>query len=397
MEEREFELEVTEMAHRGEAIGRLNGKVVFVPYAIPGEAVLVRPRLEKKDYLEAEIVEIRRPSPYRIEGACAGFGRCGGCNWQHIEYAGQLELKRQVVENQLRRVGKIDNPQVKPVLPAVRQWHYRNRGDFSVNKEGRLGFRMRGTHKFVPVQDCRLMHPQINELLSRLQGKCARSRSAARKTSNVCIRYGVNTGDWLIQPFLDLPDVLTGQPFYREKLGDYLFTVSAASFFQVNTWQAEKLIAVVENYVRPTGEELLVDAYAGVGTFARALAEKVRRVIAVEEAGSAAKDAAVNLKGLANVEYIREKTEKFLGRLTEKVDVVILDPPRAGCFRTALEALVRLAPAKVVYVSCDPATLARDLGFLTENGFTLGEVQPVDMFPQTYHTESVVKLERAKG
>ena len=397
MEQGEFELEVTEMAHRGEAMGRLDGKVVFVPYAIPGEVVLVRPRLEKKDYLEAEIVEILKSSPYRIDGACAGFGRCGGCNWQHIEYGYQLELKKQVVENQLQRVGKIANPTVKPVLPAVRQWHYRNRGDFSVNKEGYLGFRRRGTHKFVPVRECRLMHPQINELLSRLQGKCTRTRSAAHKTSNVCIRYGVNTGEWLIQPFLDLPDVPTGQPFYREKLGEHLFVVSAASFFQVNTLQAEKLVAVVENCVQPTGEDLLMDAYAGVGTFARALAEKVRRVIAVEEAGSAAKDAAVNLQGFANVQYFREKTEKFLGQLTEKVDVVIMDPPRAGCFRTALEALVRLAPAKVIYVSCDPATLARDLGFLVENGFTLTEVQPVDMFPQTYHIECVATLNQGDG
>ncbi len=392
MDQREFELEITEMAHRGEAVGRLNGKVVFVPFAIPGEVVLVRPRLEKKDYLEAELVEIRKPSPHRIEGACAAFGRCGGCNWQHIEYGYQLELKRQVVEDQLRRVGKIANPVVKPVLPAVRQWHYRNRGDFSVNKEGYLGFRVRGTHKFVPVQDCRLMHPQVNELLSLLQGKCA--RSAARKTHNVCIRYGVNTGEWLIQPFLDLPDVPTGQPFYREKLLDHLFVISAASFFQVNTLQAEKLITLVEDCIRPTGEEVLVDAYAGVGTFAKALAGKVRRVIAVEEAKSAVKDAAVNLEGFANVRYYKAKTEDFLGQVTERADVVILDPPRAGCFRPALEALVRLAPAKVVYVSCDPATLARDLGFLVENGFTLGEVQPVDMFPQTYHVECVVSLKR---
>ncbi len=390
----QFKLEITEMAHRGEAMGRLNGKVVFVPQAIPGEVVVAKPRLEKKDYMVAEIVEVLQPSPYRIEGACEVFGRCGGCSWQHIEYPYQLELKKQVVENQLRHVGKIDNPVVRPVIPSEQQWHYRNRADFSVNREGYLGFRMRGTHKFVPVQSCRLMHPRINVLLSTLHGKCARNTS--RKTHNICIRYGVKTGEFLIQPFLDLPEMPTGQPFYREKLFAHLFVISAASFFQVNTLQAEQLITVVENYLQPRGEELLVDAYAGVGTFAKALAGKVRQVIAVEEAKSAVKDAAVNLQEFKNVRYYKEKTEDFLGKITEKVDVVILDPPRAGCFRPALEALVRLAPEKVIYVSCDPATLARDLGYLCSHGFTLLEVQPVDMFPQTYHVECVASIHLSK-
>ncbi|MGQ9823891.1 MAG: class I SAM-dependent RNA methyltransferase [Desulfotomaculales bacterium] len=386
-------LRITGMAHGGEGMGRLNGKVVFVPFTIPGELVLVRPVQEKKDYVVAEAQDILEPSPHRTAAGCEGFGRCGGCNWQHIDYSHQLELKRRIVEEQLFRIGKIESAVVRPVLLSEQHWHYRNRGDFSVNRDGFLGFKMRGTHRFVPVSSCRLMHPRINELLSLLQGKCG--PGAAKKTHNVCIRYGVNTGEFLIQPFLGVSGVPTGQPFFRERLFSYRYVISAASFFQVNTLQAEQLVSVVEKYIQPRGDELVLDAYAGVGTFARALADKVGRVIAVEEAGSAVRDAALNLQDCPNVRYYRDKTEDFLCKLNEKADVVILDPPRAGCFRSALEALVNLAPEKIVYVSCDPATLARDLGYLCTHGFVLKEVQPVDMFPQTYHVECVALLKRA--
>lgn len=383
----EIEVTLTGIAHLGEAIGKIKGKVVFVPYGIPGETIKAKIVKDEGDYCRAEISEIVEPSSFRENPPCKLFEECGGCSFQHIKYSYQIKLKENVVIQQLKRIGGFENPEVfvKPAIKAEAPYNYRNRADFSINRQRLLGFKMRGTHKFIHVEYCHIMHEKINKILSLLQGKPPKT-----KTHNVTIRYGVNTGKWLIQPEIDTVELETGQKFYYEKLLGKEFIISAPSFFQVNTYQAEKLVQAVLDY---TGENrTVIDAYAGVGTFTVFLAQNAERVIAIEEARSACRDAGINLKNFDNVTYYCKKTEDILLNYDISVDVIIVDPPRTGCMKEVLDAIAQKRIKKVIYVSCEPSTLARDLKYLKERGYRLIEIQPVDMFPQTYHIESIALL-----
>jgi 23S rRNA (uracil1939-C5)-methyltransferase len=264
---------------------------------------------------------------------------------------------------------------------------YRNHARFTVREQGRLGFINRITRRFAKVDDCALMHPWINKALRALQGNAA-------ETTQLSVRYGVNTGDWLIQPTMHNPDIPlpTGQPHYWERMHDRRLRIASPSFAQVNTPQAERLAILVAERLKLSGTELLVDAYAGVGTFAILLADHARQVIAIEESSAAVNDATVNIEGIGNLKFVCSRTEDYLDSLTEPPDAVILDPPRVGCHPDTLDALIRRKPAHTVYVSCDPDTLARDLAHLAKGGFTITSVEPMDMFPQTYHTECVASL-----
>ena len=233
-----------------------------------------------------------------------------------------------------------------------------------------------------------LMTPGINGALAELQGKCS-------ETTQLSVRYGVNTGDFLVQPTLQHPaiGIPSGQSHYVEELLGRRFRVASPSFFQVNTHQAEHMARMVRDRLELVSTDTLLDAYAGVGTFAVLLAGEAGRVIAIEESSAAVRDAALNAEGVNNVEFVESKTEDALETLEEPIDAVILDPPRAGCAPTVLAALVRLAPRRIVYVSCDPSTLARDLAILAEAGMTVLGVEPLDMFPQTYHVEIIATLD----
>lgn len=384
----EIEITLTGIAHLGEAIGKHNGKVVFVPYAIPGETVKAKIIKDEKDYYRAEILDIIEPSFFRENPPCKLFGICGGCSFQHVAYSYQIKLKEIVVMEQLKRIGGFENPEdfTNLTLKAENPYNYRNRADFSINRQNLLGFKIRGTHKFLHVEYCHIMHDEINKILSLLQGK-----KPKRKTHNITIRYGINTGKWLIQPEMDTVEIETGQTFYTERLLGYDFTISAPSFFQVNTYQAEKLIQTVLNYIT-SEDKIIIDAYAGVGTFTVFLAQKSEKVIAIEESRSAYKDAQINIKNLDNITYLCKKTEEALFESKINGDTIILDPPRVGCMKDVLQAIAEKKIKKVIYVSCEPSTLARDLKYLKERGYKLKEIQPVDMFPQTYHIENVALM-----
>ena len=383
-----FELVLTGMGHNGLALGRHADQVVFAAYGIPGETVEVEVTRNHKDYLEAKVVRVITASPDRVEPPCPYYGDCGGCQYQHISYERQLALKRGVVDEQLRRIGKLTDVPVAPAMEAPDQWHYRNHARFTVNKEGLLGFVRPNTHRCVPVEACLLLAEPMNGLLQQLQGHCAETRQLS-------LRYGVNTGEHLIQPKIKNPilSMETGQAGYHEEVRGHRFRVASPSFFQVNTAQAERLTGLVLDFLGTDGVELLVDAYAGVGTFAVLLAERARRVIAVEESGPSVKDGRANSVWTPNVEWVQGKVEEVLPGLSPAPDVVLLDPPRAGCHADVLAALAVHQPRRVVYVSCEPATLARDLRILCDSGFRLLQVQPVDMFPHTYHIEAVATLE----
>jgi 23S rRNA (uracil1939-C5)-methyltransferase len=387
-EKEQLTLALTDMAHRGEALARHDGQVVFAAYGIPGEDVRVEVQRRKRAYLQGSVIDVVTASPHRVEPACPYFGTCSGCSWQHIDYGFQLELKQRVVGEQMRRIAKNDEAIVLPALPSKNPLGYRNHARFTVNRDGKLGFVQRASHRFVPIDECLIMHPWINDALNQLQGKCAETRQVA-------LRYSSSTGSWLIHPKLSVDDVEleSGQPFYEEELRGHRFRVSGASFFQVNIAQADVLATVVHDRLKLSGSEVLLDAYAGVGTFGVLFASECAQVIAVEESSAAIKDAEVNSSGITNLHLVKGKTENVLDELEERPDVVILDPSRAGCHRRVVDSLLRVRPQRIVYVSCDPATLARDLALFCDGGYGLEELQPVDMFPQTYHIECVASLE----
>ena len=243
------------------------------------------------------------------------------------------------------------------------------------------------SRRFVEIDECMLMDPWINEALGELQGKCA-------ETTQLSVRLGVNAGEWLIQPTMQNPDIslTTGQTHYREKLLGHTFRIASPSFAQVNTPQTERMIELVRRRLELRGDELLLDAYAGVGVFAALTAPYVKRVVAIEESAAASKDAAVNTIGINNLEFIEAKTEDAIGGLEERPDAVILDPSRLGCHPDALDALVVNRVPRIVYVSCDPDALARDLDRLVSGGYRVDAVEPLDMFPQTHHVECLATL-----
>jgi 23S rRNA (uracil1939-C5)-methyltransferase len=380
-------LTLGEMTFEGGCIAHHGERTIFVDYGLPGERVIVEIYRERAGVYFARATQVLDPSPHRVAAPCRYFGRCGGCGWQHIDYPHQLELKREIVRSQLRRIGGFDDPPVAPTVGAGNPWGYRNHVRFTAKPRGEIGFVQRGTHRFLRIDECLIADPWINELIPLLQEKAA-------GLHQVAVRRGVNTGDVMVQPDLQAiaPGIESGQKFYHEELLGHRFRVHGASFFQTNTPQAERLISLVREKLAPGAEETLADAYAGVGTFAVLLAPHVRRVIAIEESAAAVDDAMVNIAGIENIQYYRGKTEDVLPEITEPIGCLILDPPRLGAHPAAIAAILARPPARIAYVSCDPSTLARDLRLLANGGYILGGVTPVDMFPHTYHIECVALL-----
>jgi 23S rRNA (uracil1939-C5)-methyltransferase len=362
-----------------------DGRVVFVLYAAPGELVEALIERVHADYLEAVTVRVIEPSPERVEAPCPVFGECGGCQLQHMRYEAQVAAKEAVVREQLRRIGRLDEAVVRPMVGAADPWAYRNHLRFSTGKKwGDVGFISRRGRGLLKIESCPIADPWVNELLPELQGK-------GSGLHQIQVRHSAETGSYLIGP--QVPNLAreSGQKSYVEELGGRRFQVSAAAFFQVNHAQAEQMVRLVGEAL-PARGRLLVDGFAGVGTFAAIFANRFERVIAIEESHSATRDAEVNIAGLANVEMRAGKVESILPELEERPDAILLDPPRPGCYPSVLQAIIEFRPGSVVYVSCNPATLARDLRILVDGGYRLEHVTPLDMFPQTGHIECVAKL-----
>jgi 23S rRNA (uracil1939-C5)-methyltransferase len=375
------------MTFEGGTIAHDDGRTIFVECGLPGETVIAELDRERAGVFHGRAVEVLDASPDRVEPQCVYFGECGGCQWQHISYPRQLEIKREIVCQQLRRIGHFAEPPVSPTMGCDNPWGYRNHIRFSAKARGEIGFVRRGSHRFLRIDECKIADPWITQALPRLQGH-------GGGLHQVAIRRGVRTGEVLIQPDVSHidPSLASSEKFYHEELLGHRFRVSGASFFQTNTPQAERLITLVRERLQPQAEETLADAYAGVGTFAVVLAPLVRRVIAIEESAAAVEDAAINIAASPNVEYFTGKVEDVLPTIDERIDCLILDPPRMGAHPVAIAAVLKARPSRIAYVSCDPATLARDLRLLADGGYELLDVTPVDMFPQTYHIECVASM-----
>ncbi|HEX9131458.1 MAG TPA: class I SAM-dependent RNA methyltransferase [Ktedonobacteraceae bacterium] len=435
---------LAEIVEQDEA-GQQHTRTLHVPAGLPGERVTIAveaptpPPKRRTRYWKARpprvwITEIHQASPLRIQASCPVFGVCGGCQLQHMHYEAQLEWKRSVVQGLLHEIGGFANPPLCETVPCDIPWHYRNHMRFSVNRSGQPGLTARGTHRVLPLESCPIAHEQINRALGVLS-------NAPNERPQVLIRCGAATGQVLLQPHphpnIALQLAEAGLDLRSETmdeiLGGEMFRIRPSSFFQTNTAQAEKMAQMVLDGLAlapargatafqsepqttvetrsgtPGGRQAstqhqnvrehprtIVDAYCGVGTFALLLARHVDNVIAIEESASAIKDARWNLREVSNVAILKGKVEDLLPTLECHVDGLVIDPPRAGCQQAVLDALVQHPADRIVYVSCDPATLARDLHILCHlhPTYRLQSVQPLDMFPQTAHIECVAVLER---
>lgn len=427
-------LRIDTLAYGGEAVARAeDGRAVFVTGGCPGDVVRARVLADKGRFLRAEVAEVLEPSPDRVAAPCPYFGRCGGCRWQHVAYRVQREAKRAAVADALRRLGHLET-EVAETVPSGRPYHYRNRIELHPTlAEGRfkLGYVAADGSGVLPVDLCLLQPKALLKAPKALAGALAYlSKGTDLGVVRVGLKAAVNRRDvevvlWTVPgPFprgtvakvlkdalasasvsrvltrdvaaRDVAGVeaLAGKGRWRERLGGRTYGVSAPSFFQVNTGAAERLAELVMEAAEVDGSDRVLDLYAGVGTFTLPLAEVAGQVVAVESQGYAVRDLRRNLEdAMLDADVAPGDAAHVLPELGT-FDVAVVDPPRAGLRPDALEALLGTRPRRVVYVSCDPATLARDARALSDAGFTLTGVTPVDLFPQTYHVETVARFER---
>ncbi|MGD9101459.1 MAG: 23S rRNA (uracil(1939)-C(5))-methyltransferase RlmD [Anaerolineae bacterium] len=412
MNQSTFSLTPTAMAHGGAALGRHEGRVVFVPGAIPGETVRVEIVEDKKRFARAQVIDIIQASPDRVTPRCAHVPQCGGCQWQHIAYPRQLALKTEVVRDQLTRVGGVVDPPVRPTRPAPSPWGYRNRITFHADDE-RLGFQRAASHDIIAIDACHIADLRLMALYDDLDldlPDLTRLTLMAGHDEDDLLMAFETRRDKLPELHVDfpiscvhlvngdeaIPVNLIGNNHVTQRVGEHSYRVSAGRFFQVNTAVAALLVELVLDWLASVPDGVILDAYCGVGLFTLPLARQSDLVIAVELDPGATEDLILNLDQVENVEVIEGPVEAVLPDLVqeEALHGVVVDPPRQGLDVAVIDALVANGPSRLVYVSCDPATLARDVKRLARGDYTLTDVQPLDMFPQTYHVETVALLIR---
>jgi len=403
-----YDVTLETLTYGGDTIGRLeDGRAVFVPFGFPGEHVRLRLTEEKRGFVRGEILEILRASPERITPRCQHFGQCGGCHYQHMPYEMQLRVKADILRDQLQRIGKIKNPPVQPTVASPNAWNYRNHIQFHLDGNGRLGFQEPASNQVMPIAECHLPEASINSLWPQLEFK---TDSGIERVS---IRAGTDNELMLVlesdspeipeleteadisitHVFEDNTIVITGNDYILLKILDREFRVSPTSFFQVNTSMAEKMVThLLDHFL--ISQSTIIDVYCGVGLFSAFLAPKCKRLIGIESSASACDDFTINLDEFNNVELYEDLAENVLPVLKIEPDIILVDPPRAGVEKEALNAIIRINPKMIAYVSCDPSTLARDARRLIDNGYKLLDITPFDLFPQTYHIESISLFER---
>lgn len=421
MQPKTFEVQLEKFTYGGNVIGRLtDGRAVFVPFGLPGEWVRVRLVEEKKNFARAELLEVLKPSPLRIAPRCRHFflpltpggevpdlavRGCGGCHYQHMPYEAQLQAKTEIVRDQLQRIGKIENPPVRPMVACPNPWYYRNHIQFHLSENGKLGFVRADTVPGPPlleITECHLPEPLINSTWPQLEFE------PDSPIERVSLRSGAGEDLMLIlesmqlePPELELEAgisvvhlseedalVMAGEDHLFMPVLDREFRVSAGSFFQVNTAMAEKMVRYLLDRLPPQAKTVL-DIYCGVGLFSAFLAPRCERLIGIESSPTACEDFAFNLDEFDHVELYEGAAEDVIPHIEAEQSIVLVDPPRAGVDKRALDAIRQLAPQVIAYVSCDPSTLARDAARLVAGGYRMVEVTPFDLFPQTYHIECI--------
>ncbi|MDD2695549.1 MAG: class I SAM-dependent RNA methyltransferase [Anaerolineales bacterium] len=405
-----IEVTLTTQAYGGDALGRLpDGRAVFVPFGLTGDRVRLRVVAEKSRFARGEMVEILDPAPGRIAPRCPHFTDCGGCHYQHMTYSDQLAAKTAILASQLERIARLKGIPIQPAIASPQEWNYRNHVQFQLTPDGQLGYYKADGRGVLPIRECHLPEAHINNLWPRLD------LEPLPGLERVAIRQGREENLLIVLESQDsqppelavegLPVsvvhaspggslVMAGSGYILSDVLGRSFYVSAASFFQVNTAMAEAMVAHVLANLPLQNHPVIIDAYCGVGLFSAFLAPHARRLVGIEASASASADFAVNLDEFDNVELYEAPVEQVLPHLEAPADIILVDPPRSGLGRGVLEALLTLQPATLVYVSCDAATLARDLKQLSQGGYHLVQITPFDLFPQTYHIESISFWER---
>jgi 23S rRNA (uracil1939-C5)-methyltransferase len=440
---------IEDLTHDGNGVAKIDGYPLFIQGALPGETVEVHVLKTLKNYGFAKVVEILTKSSERVDAPCDYFSQCGGCQLQHLSYEGQLKWKQNMVENVMRRLGKIDAP-VHPVKGMAEPWHYRNKSQipFSQNEAGQTvaGFYKTKSHTIVDMDHCLIQTGEADPMMADLKGELVAlgirpydEKSHQGMLRHVVVRKARATGEVmivvvtkskklpqaaaLVEKLRELvPNVtsivqnvnsektnvifgndtvtLWGKDTIVDKIGDVRFEISARSFYQVNPIQTEVLYKQALDYAQLTGNERVIDAYCGIGSISLFLAKQAGQVMGVEIVEQAIEDAKRNaeLNGLTNTYFEAGPAEEVIPRWYKEgkeADVLVVDPPRKGCDEALLNTIIEQKPKRVVYVSCNPATLARDLRILEDGGYKTKEVQPVDMFPHTTHCECCAWLELA--
>jgi 23S rRNA (uracil1939-C5)-methyltransferase len=398
-----FDIQLEKLVYGGDAMGRLpDGRAVFVPFGLPGEQVRIRLVEEKKNFARGELLEILEPSPERIAAKCKHFGECGGCHYQNLSYGAQLKAKTEIVRDQLQRIAKIKDPPVQPMIESPNPWNYRNHVQFHLTADGKLGYVDAKRKSILSITECYLPEASISELWPQLEFE------PDAPFERVSLRTGTDDdlmlileSDELEAPELELEAgisvvhltgddalVMAGEDHIFMQVLERGFRVSAGSFFQVNMPMAEKMVAHLLDKL-PLPAKTILDVYCGVGLFSAFLASQCERLIGIESSSPACEDYTVNLDEFDHVELYEGVAEDVIPHLEAEQPIVLVDPPRVGVDKRALDGIRQLAPGSIAYVSCDPSTLARDAARLIAGGYRLVDVTPFDLFPQTYHIESI--------
>lgn len=440
---------VADLTHEGKGVAKIDGYPLFIEGVLPGETGEIEVTKLNKGYGFARLIRLDQASEERVEPPCPVYDECGGCQMQHLSYEGQMNMKYSQVRNVINRIAKLPDVPVYPVLGLEDPWRYRNKAQVPVglSSEGRVvaGFYKKRSHEIIDMTECLIQHTESDIIIQKVKDVCAangvmpydegRHKGVLR---HVMARIGYQTGEKmavLITRTNELPNreaivegirqavpsitsivqnvnpdktnvifgnvtrTLFGEDVIYDTIGGIKFAISARSFYQVNPVQTEVLYNKALEYAGLTGEETVIDAYCGIGTISLFLAQKAKQVYGVEIVPQAIEDAKQNaeLNGITNAYFEAGKAEDVIPAWYKqgiKPDVIMVDPPRKGCDEALLDTIVKMKPKRVVYVSCNPGTLARDLRILEDGGFKTREVQPVDMFPQTVHVEAVAWLER---
>lgn len=399
-----LELELSGLAYGGEAFGRdEQGRMVFVAFGLPDELVRVEVIESHARWARARLLEVLKPSSERIEARCRHFGRCGGCHYQHMDYDRQLEVKRAILAEQLERIGGFNDPPVEPTVPSPDPWNYRNRLRFHRGRGGQLSFISMHEKQPFTVQECHLPEAEVDDtwpkvdLADELPIGDVEVRADSRDERMLVLYSDVQPE---IELDLDLPasvvwltpeggSVLAGDPYLTMSVLWRDFRLSPGAFFQVNSGLTAGLVERVLAAAQVGPDSVVYDLFAGVGLFSAFLADTGAQVIAVEESPWACADFEINLSEFDSVALYESDVATALPAIAEAPNVVVLDPPRAGLTQDSLKELVQREPERIVYVSCDPATMARDGKRLSQSGYRLQQATPIDLFPQTYHIESL--------
>ncbi len=446
----DYIVEISDQTHEGMGVGKIDGFTVFIEGAIFGETVEVKIVKILKNYSYGKLLEVLIPSPYRVNPPCSVVKRCGGCQLQHMNYEGQLKHKTQLVKDAVERIGGLKDIIIHDAIGMKEPWNYRNKAQFPVgmNKNQiQIGFYAERSHEIIDTKSC-LIQDRVNDEVLDIFRKFIKTYNISiydEKTGKGLIRHimtrkGFKTEEVMICIVIngdDLPyadklvevfrqrikglqtvvlninkkntniilglknKVIYGDGFIYDYIGSFKFKISPLSFFQVNPVQTEILYKKALEYAGLKGGEIIIDAYCGIGTISLFLRPKAKKVYGVEIVGQAIDDAKENAKlnEIGNVEFVLGESEIVIPKLYGegiKADVIVVDPPRKGCDKKLLEVIAKMAPRRMVYVSCNPSTMARDLKYLAERGYEVKEVQPVDQFPQTGHVECVVLMSRVE-